>query len=108
MNEPAKTSRRPVEEVSTFIGFDNESYPQNQSQRVKFEHSDLGGALFNDLNLENSEFVNINMRECSFSDVNLSNGKIACCNLSNMEISDCLLDGFTVNGKTVSELLKDK
>ena len=26
-NEPAKTSRRPIEEISTFIGFDDKSLP---------------------------------------------------------------------------------
>jgi nitroreductase len=106
VNEPAKTSRRSIEEISTFIGFEDESLPKNEPQRVKFEHADLGGALFNDLNLANSEFVNINMRGCSFSDVSLAGGKITGCDLSCMEISSCILDGFTVNGKAVSDLIK--
>ena len=107
VNEPAKTSRSSVSEISTFIGFDSEAIPQSKPQRIKFEHADFGGALFNDLNLENSEFVNINMRGCSFSDINLSGGEITNANLSDMKISNCLLDGFTVNGKVVSDLLKD-
>jgi Nitroreductase len=107
VNEPAKTSRRSVSEISTFIGFDGEAIPQSEQQRIKFEHADFGGALFNDLNLENSEFVNINMRGCSFSDINLSGGETTNANLSYMKISNCLLDGFTVNGKVVTDLLKD-
>jgi len=107
VNELAKTSRRPIEEISTFIGFDSESPPQSEPRRVKFEHTDISGALFNDLNLEGSEFMNINMRGCSFSDINLSNGKITDCNLSNMEISNCLLDGFSINGKDIADLLSD-
>lgn len=107
VNEPAKTNRRPVEEISTFIGFDGESLPASEPQRVKFEHADLGGALFNDLNLANSEFVNINMRGCSFSDINLTNGNITDANLSDMKILNCMLDGFTVNGKLVSDLLEE-
>jgi len=108
VNEPAKTSRRAVSEISTFIGFDGELLPQSEPQRIKFEHADFGGALFNDLNLGNSEFVNINMRGCSLSDINLSDGVITDANLSNMKISNCLLDGFTVNGKVVSDLLNEK
>ena len=103
-NEPAKTSRRPIEEISTFIGFDDDlSMPKSEPQRAKFEHADLGGALFNDLNLENAEFVNINMRGCSFGDISLAGGKINGCDLSNLEISDCILDGLTINGKAVAE-----
>ena len=108
MNEPAKTSRRPIEEISTFIGLDGESFPTSEPQRVKFEHADLGGALFNDLNLANSEFANINMRGCNFDDVSLAGGKITGCDLSNMEISNCILDGLTVNGKVVVDLIKEE
>lgn len=35
MNEPTKTSRRPIEEISTFIGFDGESLPTSKPQGVK-------------------------------------------------------------------------
>ena len=107
VNEPAKTSRRPLEEISTFIGFDGETIPQSEPLRVKFEHADLSGALFNDLNLENSEFVNVNMKDCSFADINLSSVVIADANLTDMNISNCLIDGFTVNGKLVSDLLEE-
>ena len=108
VNEPAKTSRKPIEEISTFIGFDDKSLPASAPQRVKFEHADLSGALFNDLNLANSEFVNINMRGCNFSDISMAGGKIIGCDLSNMEISNCILDGFTVNGKDVADLIKEE
>lgn len=108
VNEPPKTSRRSIEEISTFIGFGDEAIPKSEPQRIRIEHSDMGGALFNDLNFENSEFFNINMRGCSFNDINLSNGIITDANLTNMEISNCLLDGFTVNGKVIIELLNDK
>ena len=109
VSEPAKTSRRPIEEISTFIGFEDGSSPapKGEAQRVKFEHADLSGALFNDLNLENSEFVNINMRGVSFCDINLSNGTITDANLTNMTIFSCLLDGFSINGKFISDLLNN-
>lgn len=105
VNEPPKTPRRSVEEISTFIGFDGEIIPKSEPQRIKIEHSNLKGALLNDLNLENSEFSNINMCGFNFSDMNLSGGKISDCNLTNMEISNCKLDWFTVNGRIVMDLL---
>jgi len=110
VNEPAKTSRRPVEEISKFIGFENETIPKNEPQRIKFEHGDINinGALFNDMNLSSSEFININMESCTFKDVNLSNVKITECNLANMSISNCNLNGFSINGKDISGLLIEK
>ena len=41
------------------------------------------------------------------SAANLTNGKIHDCNLSNFQIYDCILDGMTINGKSVCELLQD-
>jgi len=108
VNEPAKTSRRPIEEISKFIGFENETIPKDEPQRIKFEHGDINGSLFNDLNLSSSEFININMDSCTFGDVNLSNVKITECNLTNMSISNCNLNGFSINGKDISELLIEK
>lgn len=108
VNEPPKTPRRPVEEITTFIGFDGESVPKSEPQRIKIEHADMGGALFNDLNLAGSEFTNINMRGFRFSDMNLSGGRISDCNLVNTEISNCKLDGFTVNGEVVADRLGKK
>ncbi|HNX15076.1 MAG TPA: nitroreductase family protein [Oscillospiraceae bacterium] len=105
VNESPKTPRRPIEEITTFIGFDGEAVPKNEPQRIKIEHSNMSGALLNDLNLENSEFSNINMRGFKFSDINLSDGKISDCNLTNMKISNCKLVGFTVNGKRITDLL---
>lgn len=108
VNEPAKTSRRPIEEISTFIGFENETIPKSETQRIKIEHNDMRGALFNDLNLKGSEFVNINMSGVTFKNINLTNAKIKECNLSNVEISNCDLNGFSINGKIASELLNNR
>ncbi len=108
VNEPPKTARRPIEEVTTFIGFDGETIPKSEPQRIRIEHSNLKGALLSDLNLENSEFSNINMRGFSFNDMNLTGGKISKCNLTDLEISNCKLDGFTVNGKVVTDLLNQE
>ncbi len=103
-----KTNRRPIEEISTFIGFENEVISKSEPGRIKIEHADMSGALFDDLNLEKAEFVNINMRGCAFCDINLSESTITDANLSGMKITNCLLDGFTVNGRVITDLMNDK
>ena len=107
VTDPPKTPRRPIEEICTFIGFDGEALPQSGPAKIKIEHRDMGGALFNDLNLQDAEFVDINMRGASFHDLNLAGAKIERCDLTDVQIADCRIDGLTVNGKAVSELLSD-
>lgn len=106
VNEPPKTPRRPIEDISTFIGFDDVATPDTEPQRPKIEHSDMSGALFNDLNLDGAEFVNINMHGCSLHDINLSNSTLFDANLTNMTIDHCNIDGLTINGVKVSALLE--
>jgi len=103
VTDPPKTSRRPVEEICEFIGFDENPDIQSEPRRPKIEHQDMSGALFNDLNLENSEFVDINMKGCSFWALNLANSKISECDLSGMRIENRKTDGLTINGKPVTE-----
>lgn len=108
MNEPTKTKRRSIEEISTFIGFEDIVKTQSIPQKIKFEHSDMSGSEFNDLNLAGSEFVNINMQNCTFRDINFANTKVSGCDLTNVNIEVCRLDGFTVNGRLISDLIKEK
>lgn len=99
--------RRPLDEVMTFIGEKSEYIKQKDNdENVKFEHCNLGRALFNDVNLGDSTFTNINLHNVDISDANLTDGKIHECNLSGMKIYNCLMDGMTINGKDVGELMK--
>jgi hypothetical protein len=104
------TKRRPVEEIITFVGGvqdDGNTDAEDEETQRKIERCDMGGAIFNDVNLGNSAFNNINFYGVDITDANLTDGKIHDCNLSNLEIYDCLLDGMTVNGKNICELVKD-
>lgn len=93
--EPSAPKRRPVDEVTDFIGDWEECGEVETSDVRKIEHCDMGGTVFHDVNLYGVEV----------SDANLTNGKIFDCNLSNLEISDCCLDGMKVNGIEISPLL---
>lgn len=104
---PSSPKRLPLKEVVTFIGECNiELSDSNIDETKKFEHLNLGGALFNDVNLGESTFTNINFYKTDITDANLAETEIHNCNLSNMNIYDCCLDGFKINGTHISDILK--
>lgn len=101
-----KPARRPLEDTFTIIGKQSETYhEQNTDNPNKFQHCNLEGAIFEDVNLGSSKFNNINFYNTQISDANLSTVKIQYCNLMNLEISDCKIDGLTINGIDVSKLI---
>lgn len=108
VNEPVPTRRRPLEEIMTFIGENKyEGNMENEEIQRKIAHCDMGDTVFDDVNLGNCKFNNINFYGVEISNANLTDGKIRDCNLSNFQIYDCLLDGMTINGKDVCELLQN-
>lgn len=108
VNEQPKRSRRPLEEVTAFIGFDSEPILKTRPQRVKLEFNDMKGALFNNLNLKECEIENTKMTECTFNNVDLSYAEITECNLSNLVISNCATQGMTINGRSIAELTEEE
>jgi uncharacterized protein YjbI with pentapeptide repeats len=66
---------------------------------------DLAGSTFDDVNLANVVLENVNLSGGRFHDVNLSRLQItnACCH--DVAISDAALDGMTINGILVTDLL---
>jgi len=96
------TSRRPVEEIVTFIG---ESVAgSNEAVPRRVGHCDMGGTAFFDVNLAGSTFNNINFHRVDISDANLSEGKIHDCDLTNFVIYNCKFDGMTINGQKLNGL----
>ena len=109
VSESVPTKRRPLDEIISVIGESNYNGKiESEEPERKIEHCDMGGTIFNDVNLGNSRFNNINFYGVDITDANLSDGEIHECNLSNLKIYNCLLDGMTVNGKDICELLQDK
>ena len=51
----------------------------------------LGGAVFDDVNLDNSRFHNVNLSGARLDDVNLSNVQIRNANYAGMKIDDILV-----------------
>lgn len=108
-NKPLKVKRKPLSEIVTILGDNENSADLNSIDNDymrSFMHCDMSGILFEDVNLGDSTFTNINMSNIHISDVNLSESTIHLSNLSNMKITDSLIDGLSINGIDINELLK--
>ena len=79
-------------------------------------HSVLSGSKFNDVNFSGSTFTNVNMSGWTLEDVNLSGLRIHNANLTGVRIDyvnlagssimSTMIDGMTINGILVTELMK--
>lgn len=67
----------------------------------------MGGTTFKHIGLPPDENGHQDkQRGLSFNECDLNDSVFVKCKLSNVEIKDCELDGMTVDGKLVTELLK--
>ncbi len=105
---PLPVGRRPLNEIATFIGDANADGDLTEEETTRsVERRDMGGTVFNDVNLENSVFRDINFRNVDITDANLTGSKIHGCNLTDLAIDDCKLDGMTINGRDIGALLEN-
>jgi uncharacterized protein YjbI with pentapeptide repeats len=84
-------------------------------QRLEVTQSCLSGSTFNDVNLSESTFDNVNLSRAkiqnatlagsSIQDASLAGLKITNADLRNAAISDCLIDGMTIEGVAVTEMM---
>lgn len=106
-SESGTLRRRPIGEIVTFIGEeDTASVKERAESPRKIEHCDMSETVFNDVNLKGVSFSDINFCEVDICDANLTDGAIHSCNLTNFKIFDCKIDGMTVNGVDISNLIK--
>jgi uncharacterized glyoxalase superfamily protein PhnB len=70
-----------------------------------FTDENLVGASYRNVKLEKATFSNVNLRAASFENVNFSDTTFANVNFSNVSIRDARVDGMTVNGVPVSDLM---
>jgi DNA-binding MarR family transcriptional regulator/catechol 2,3-dioxygenase-like lactoylglutathione lyase family enzyme len=73
--------------------------------RHVFTGRDLSAAAYTDVKLENAVFKDVNLKHAAFSDINLSGATFANVNMTNVAIRDARLDGMTIHGIPVLELL---
>ena len=106
--EPMAPNRKPVDEVTTFVGEFEENEASEKQEERRIEHCDISGIVFNDVNLGEAVFDNVNLYRADISDVNLAEGKIYNCNLCNLEIRDCNIEGLKINGISISDLQNEK
>lgn len=115
-NNNPKPVRRQMDEVVTFVGENNSSETiSNGSHRgIRFEHTDMGGAVFDDINLSGASFNNINMHKAAFTDINmtettfgglcLNGAEFGCVDMQNARFENPNLNGTTFRNCGLSEL----
>jgi uncharacterized protein YjbI with pentapeptide repeats len=67
------------------------------------DHSD---SRFRNVNLRASEFNDVNLRDARFENVALTGARFRNVCLGNVAIADANLEGMTINGIRVTELLR--
>jgi uncharacterized damage-inducible protein DinB len=71
-----------------------------------FEHCDMAGSVFRDVNLGGATFEDVNLAGVTICDANLAGTTIRNANLEGLCIEDANIDGLTVFGFRVDELIE--
>jgi len=68
--------------------------------------SNVAESRFTNVKLANSSFTDVNLQGSTFSDVNLRGGKFSDVNLTNVAIEQANMDGMSIDGMLVSDLIR--
>jgi uncharacterized protein YjbI with pentapeptide repeats len=77
----------------------------NVAQRVDADDANLTGSRFHNVRLADARFIDVNLSGAGFEDVTLAGATSNNANLSRVAITDCRLDGMTIEGIAVADLL---
>nr|WP_295769932.1 pentapeptide repeat-containing protein [Rhodoferax sp.] len=72
---------------------------------MNYEKTSLAGAKFTNVDLGSSHFEDVSLRAAKFTNVALNGAHFSDANFSNVLIEDSNLEGMTINGILVTELL---
>jgi uncharacterized protein YjbI with pentapeptide repeats len=75
------------------------------NEPLEVTRSRLTGSTFNDVNLAQTSFTNVNLSGARIDDVNLTGTVIRDANLSHVSIDESCVEGMTIRGILVTELL---
>lgn len=93
------------------VNMSNVSITDANLSDLKIEGAQLGGAVFQNIGVCPPDHPmydpNAEQRPLLFEDCDLHKSRFVKCDLRGVEISDCHIEGLTINGKLVSDLLKD-
>jgi hypothetical protein len=70
-----------------------------------FEHRDMSGSCFLDINLANARFENVNLSGTLFDNVYMAGATVSNANLQGFCVKDAYVAGMTVNGFSITELI---
>jgi uncharacterized protein YjbI with pentapeptide repeats len=77
----------------------------SSAEAIHASDSNLSGSSFRDVNLSDAEFTNARCHRLQMRDVDLSASLIANGNLGRVRIEDCNVDGMSIDGVLVSDML---
>jgi len=77
------------------------------SNSDRFQNRHFDGAVFHDCSMARSRFEDIDLSEAVFADVNLSGVLLKNVNMTNVAIEDAKIDGLTILGCDVAELIRN-
>ena len=86
--------------------FEGSSFNRTNLSGNHFEYSNMSGDYFEEVGLSGAAFERSNMSGAAFDEVNLSGAAFEGCDFSRAAISDCKLDGMTIDGFNVLELIE--
>ncbi|MBN2007426.1 MAG: DinB family protein [Anaerolineae bacterium] len=72
----------------------------------RFENRDMAGTVFQRVNLANATFDDANLGNATFSNINLEGATIHNANLKDMHIEDAYIEGLTILGFNIGELIE--
>ena len=68
---------------------------KNTVEKLFVENVDLTGSRFHDVNLAGCEFDDVSLTEAQFHNISLRNARF----------TDCAIEGLSINGVLISEML---
>ena len=94
--------------IATYQSTDGKrlNMPAQTNPGLSVVDKNLAGASYRNVKLEKAAFDDVNLKRSSFRNINFSEATFADINFTNASIDDARLDGMTINGVLVPELLR--
>lgn len=103
-NRPV-TGPSPKRLVMEDLSLEGSKFSRVNMSHTMVMNSNLSGLVLDDVNLSGMSLHNVNLSGSRLENVNLSNSDYKNANFVNVTLEDCFLDGMTINGILVTDLL---
>lgn len=116
--EPPARPRKPMAEVVTMVGDCGTAEKRSAEEltpfairkavlpKAEFDNVNLSGATFNNINLSGAAFTDANMKNTTYGGLTMQGAKFGCVDLRDVQIANCNIEGMTVDGISIAELIE--